>query len=294
MVSLIIWLLTMPLCMARFHLFTPVGVLLNTVLWLPMAAALICGFGVLVFGWLLPPVATVFAFGCDQSLALLEWCIDAGAAVPGGCFWVPGPAGWWLAGFYGALALWAAVPALRPPRRWFVALAAGWAGVGFLVPMLSSDRAELDCTILSVGHGSAVVLGLPSGATILYDAGQFASPDYGARSIAACLWSRGVTHLDAVVLSHSDLDHYNAIPELLERFSVGVIYVSPVMFEEENQAMAALAESIRRAGVPVETISAGDRLVVSGRRTSPTSPVTLDSARILSYSALAWRWGFSA
>ena len=81
--SLIIWLMTAPLCMARFHLFTPIGVLLNTVLWLPMAAALVCGFGVLVFGWLLPPVAAVFAFGCDLSLGVLQWCVDAGQASPG-------------------------------------------------------------------------------------------------------------------------------------------------------------------------------------------------------------------
>jgi len=260
LVSLIIWLVTMPLVMARFHLFTPIAIALNTVLWLPMGVALVCGFGVLVFGWLVPPLAAVFAAGCDLSLGLLERCIDLAREVPGSHFWVPGPDDWWLAGFYGGLAVWAAVPALRPPRRWCLALLAGWAGVGFLAPLASDDRAELDCTFLSVGHGSAAVLCLPSGATMLYDAGQFASPDFGAQSIAGCLWSRGVTHLDAVVLTHSDLDHYNTLPELLGRFSVGVIYVSPVMFEEDNVAMAALAEAIRRSGVSVAAISAGDRL----------------------------------
>ena len=260
LVSATIWLLTMPLLMARFHLLTPVAVGLNTVLWLPMAAALCCGLGVLVFGWLLPPVAMVFARGCDGSLWFLERCIDVGRSVPGSHFWVPGPADWWLVGFYGGLALLAALPALRPSRRRCVAVLAAWSGVGLAVPLLLSDRAELDATILSVGHGSAVVIELPSGATMLYDAGQFSSPQYGAQSIAACLWSRGITHLDAVVLSHSDLDHYNALPELLERFSVGAIYVSPVMFKERNTAMAALAKAIREAKVPVVKVSASDRL----------------------------------
>jgi competence protein ComEC len=56
------------------------------------------------------------------------------------------------------------------------------------------------------------------------------------------------------------LDHYNAIPELLDRFSVGVIYVSPVMFETPQPAVEELHAAIDRAGVPLRVISAGDRL----------------------------------
>ena len=55
----------------------------------------------------------------------------AARAIPGGHFWVPGPADWWLWGFYGGLGLLAAFPRLRPPRRWCVGLLAGWIIVGF-------------------------------------------------------------------------------------------------------------------------------------------------------------------
>jgi len=48
--------------------------------------------------------------------------------------------------------------------------------------------------------------------------------------VASFLWSRGITRIDAIVLSHADIDHYNGIPGLLERFSVGGIYVSTHMF----------------------------------------------------------------
>ena len=260
LVSALIWLLTMPLVMAKFHLFTPVAIVLNTLLWIPMVIALVSGFGVLVSGWLLPPVAAVLGWCCDGSLWLLESCIDVARAIPGSHFWVPGPADWWLLGFYGGLGVLAAFPAVRPPRRWCLGLLAAWSAVGFGASALRSHHDRLDCTFLSVGHGAAIVLRLPSGQTMLYDAGQFSSPEIGARSIAACLWSQGITHLDAVVLSHSDADHYNTLPKLLERFSVGVIYVSPVMFQEENPAMAALQEAIRGSGVPLREIFAGDRL----------------------------------
>ena len=48
-------------------------------------------------------------------------------------------------------------------------------------------------------HGSATVLRLPSGETILFDAGQSMSPEQGARTVADCLWSQGVARLDAVM-----------------------------------------------------------------------------------------------
>jgi len=260
LVSGLIWVLALPLVMARFHLFTPCAVALNTVLWVPMASALTLGFAALVFGAIAPPLGFVFGGLCDVALRLLQSAVHWTAGVTGSHFFVPGPADWWLVVFYGSLALTAAVPRLRPSRRWALALLAGWSAVGFVASEPRATDGQLTCTVLSVGHGCAVVVELPDGQTLLYDAGSFSSPHRAGRSIAGFLWSRGHTHLDAVVLSHSDVDHYNALPDLLERVSAGVIYVSPVMFDEENPAMAELNRAIRRSGAPLRTLRGGDRL----------------------------------
>src|SRR5690606_29944679 len=81
---------------------------------------------------------------------------------------------------------------------------------------------------------------------------------------SAVLWSRGITHLDAVVLSHADADHYNALPELLRRFSVGVVYVSPVMFHREPESVLALRKAIEEHGIPLKTIDSRQTLRLSG------------------------------
>ena len=57
-----------------------------------------------------------------------------------------------------------------------------------------------------------------------------------------------------------DADHYNALPQLLQQFSVGTIYVSTVMFDEEKGAVAALHKSIRAASVPLREVWTGDHL----------------------------------
>ena len=153
---------------------------------------------------------------------------------------------------------------VRPPRRWCVGLLAVWIITGFAFAERSplaettGDNSRLDCSFLAMGHGCAIVLELPSGQTILYDAGQFGAPAMATRSIAGALWSQGITHLDAVVLSHGDVDHYNALPGLLERFSVGVVYVSPVMFLNPNPALEALEEAIEGSGVEIRELVAGD------------------------------------
>ena len=261
LVTATIWLLVLPLVMARFNLFTPIALVLNTILWVPMAFSLIFGFATLVFGALIPPIGAMFGALCKLNLWFLQSSVNLGQDIPGGHYWVPGPPDWWLLGFYGGLALLAAVPGIRPPRRWCLAILAAWIAVGFTAATVGRKHPErLDCTFLSMGHGCAIVLETPSGKTLLYDAGRFAAPGTAGRSIAGYLWSRGITHLDAVVISHGDVDHYNALPALLERFSIGVVYVSPTMFDEDSPALAALREAIDFHGVPVREIRAGDLL----------------------------------
>jgi competence protein ComEC len=94
----------------------------------------------------------------------------------------------------------------------------------------------------------------------LYDAGRLGAPTGASRAVAGYLWSRGITHLDAVVISHADADHYNGVPALLDQFSVGAIYVSPVMFEQRSAALDALREAIGTSGVALQEVWAGDRL----------------------------------
>jgi competence protein ComEC len=231
-----------------------------------MAAALISGlFTLLVGGWA-PPLAELSGGVCNACLWLVESLVALAHRLPGGHFWLPGPADWWLLGFYGGLAALAVFPRLRPPRRWRLALLSLWISVGLVAGIAerAADRGRLQCTFLAVGHGGAEVLQLPSGETLLYDAGEMAAPGAATRTIAGFLWSRGITHLDAVVLSHADVDHYNGLPGVLDRFSVGAIYVTPQMFENHNPAIVFLHDAIRRSGVPLREVWSGRRFAARG------------------------------
>ncbi len=265
LVSLVIWCVTTPLAMARFHVMAPAAVPLNPILCGPMTVALVGSFATLMLSpvsGLLSRLAGAVAGG---SLALLQGTVELARWVPVSHFFVPGPAPWWLAGFYGGLLLLVAVPRIRPPRRWCAAMAGAWIAVGLTFPVQPPvEQRPLRCTFVALGHGLSVLVELPDGRAMLYDAGRMGPPAPAAQSISAVLWSRGVTRLDAVFLSHGDLDHYNALPELLGRFSVGKVYVSPMMYENPNPALDALRRAIEVSGVKQEEVWAGYRLAGGG------------------------------
>lgn len=265
LVSAAIWLATLPLTAYSYHLVSPIALLLNPVAWLPVSVALFAGFGVLVFGWLLPPLGLACGWICGGSLKLLEWLVDAANGVGFGHFWTPAPDAWWVLGSYLGLACGALGLFRRWPARWCVTVVALWLALGAWttvrrIPVGNGAPQPLVCTFLAVGHGACTVVELPGGQTLLYDAGSMSAPESTARTIAGFLWSRRITHLDAVILSHADADHYNALPELLERFSVGAVYVTPRMFEIETPALLALRQAIADRRIGIVSSHAGDRL----------------------------------
>ncbi|MBN2580435.1 MAG: ComEC/Rec2 family competence protein [Pirellulales bacterium] len=255
----VLWLMVTPLVMSSFHVCSPVALVLSPILWIPMTLGLLSGFLLLFCHACFPPLAGVCAEFCNLNLWAIEGAVRLAQRLPLSHSWVAGPPGWWLAGFYGAIFLAVVLPR-RPPRRWCIALLSTWIAVGMAASLASKKDAPLQCTFLAVGHGTAVVVELPDERTLLYDAGQLGAPHRAANVVSGFLWSRGITHLDAVVLSHPDADHYNALPTLADRFSVGVVYVSPIMFEGPSSTLHALHDYLERRGVPIRKIWAGDRL----------------------------------
>jgi len=118
---------------------------------------------------------------------------------------------------------------------------------------------ELCCTFLAVGHGGCTVIETPDGRTLIYDAGALSGPDVTARQIAPYLWSRGIRRIDEVFLSHADLDHFNGLPALMDRFAVGQVTCTPTFIDKSAPGVRVTLEAIERRGVPVRIVQAGER-----------------------------------
>ncbi|MCC7084672.1 MAG: ComEC/Rec2 family competence protein [Pirellulales bacterium] len=262
-ISAVLWLLIAPLTMARFHMLSPAGLILNLLLAPIVMLLMAAGFAILIVGGLVPPLGAALGWLCDLNLSLLNSAVQSASHWSGSYFWTPGPSDGWLAGLYLVAVVTLAFPPATWPARWRVALACGWGGAALLAALPGPREAsELRCTFVSVGHGCAVVMEFPDGKTLLYDAGSLGSPLAAERSISSYLWSRRIMHLDAIIVSHADADHFNALPGLLDKFNVGVIYVGPGMFEDQTPALRALRQSFDRSGAQLHELFAGDRLQI--------------------------------
>lgn len=301
LVGAFIWLVSGPLVWRQSNLISPSSLVLNFLMALPVAVAMYGGLGTLAFGSWLPMVGRMWAHLCERSFAFSEFLIENGRTWPGSYFWLPAPPTWWIAIFYVGLGIAVALPPLRPTRRWLLALTLAWCAGALLLSQSSlaaftrrHDR-PLVCHFVAVGHGLSVLIELPNGQTMLYDAGRLGSPLAGVRPISSVLWQRGITHIDAIVISHADADHFNAIPGLLERFSVGAVYVSPVMFRRLPDAVKELRDAIERRQVPLREIHAGQRLTagpeIKLEILHPTSKSNYRSDNANSIILLIEHWG---
>ncbi|RIK81983.1 MAG: hypothetical protein DCC67_07735 [Planctomycetota bacterium] len=268
--SLAVGVAMAPLVSYHFHVVTPASILLTPIVGPLIAISLAAGVGVVTAGALLPPLDDALGYLCGRTLHLAEWLVIEAQDIPGSYFYTTGLAAWWLWVFYGAGGLLAAIPKLRPPWPWQMSAALVWLAVGYAAAgRQPSSQRELRCTFLAVGHGACVVVELPAGQTLLYDAGSLGSPDAVARTISSFLWSRGIDRIDGIVLSHADVDHYNAVPGLIERFPIEAVYVSPMMFDPvgaggDLNAPNYLRTALRNAGIPLRDVWLGDRLRTAG------------------------------
>ena len=75
-----------------------------------------------------------------------------------------------------------------------------------------ASPAHLRIDFIPVGQGDATLIHFPDGETLLIDGGgQHVGPDVGLRRVMPLLRRRGVHRLDAVMLTHADVDHMRGL-----------------------------------------------------------------------------------
>jgi competence protein ComEC len=273
--ALAVWLVTAPLVASRFHIVPLVGLPLNLLMGPLVAVAMATGFCCLVLGSLWLPLARLPGAVCDVSLGLINGLVAWAEGLPGAQWWVSGLPEWWVVGWsIGAVGL--GLGGGRTPRAWparWLATACVWGLVGCIITtggrwgmaveaFLTKGKtaASLEAIVTSVGHGCGIILRSPSGRCLVYDAGRLGGATSAGRSMAAVLWDRGIRRIDLLVISHADADHFNGVPDLLRKFDVGRLVVSPTFLAHPSPMAAALLTIIERRRIPIEQVHAGSLL----------------------------------
>ena len=256
-------LLILPLAAARFHVISLIGLLLNVLMFPFVTLVLSAGFLLMFAGWSFPWMAPLLAVPFDAGLSVLLSLVKWGAGLPLGHLDVAGPPDWWLAGYYSLFAgLYYFRDRIARPRFLGTVLILSWTAFGLAVSAWPTSPRGLRATFLSVGHGSAILLEFPGGKTLLFDGGALDNGERAFRVVRGALWRRGITHLDAVVISHSDLDHINAVPQIAKEIPVGQVFVARSFLKSSHEVVPHVVKTLAKQNIPIRAVGTGDRLIL--------------------------------
>jgi competence protein ComEC len=270
----------LPLLVFYFNRFSPLSTI-STLLLEPLLCywALPLGLISVPFIFFAPDIArlllTLGAMGVSLADRLCAWL----AALPFSSIWLPTPLPLEIVCYYALLFSILFLKKSKTARLTaIISIVTLLITTGYI--FYKQHSAETDTiTVLDVGQGNAVVIELAGGFTALIDGGGSYSPHYnvGERVIAPFLWSRRISHLDAVVISHPDADHFNGLDFIIKRFRPETIWINGG--NAANASYTSLLDLAGRQGAAIRVPRSGETLFASSKsRFSNVADIHLDES----------------
>jgi competence protein ComEC len=175
----------------------------------------------------------------------------------------------------------AGVLAMLAARRTRVLAAVGGAALAGAALVIALYRPAphirggvLEITALDVGQGDSLLVATPQGKLLLIDgggstAGRRSEFDFGEDVVGPYLWSRGITRLDAVALTHAHADHIGGLGSVIDNFRPAELWVGVTPDVPVVRALMARAQG---AGMRVLRYSAGERFEFGGTTVRVLAP----------------------
>ena len=245
-------LATMPFVAFHFGRISLVGVP-ATLVATPLVSAAIPGLlSMTGMSWISPPLAHFLAGGTDLLLRSLESFARLCASPSWASLWVGDAAliGGLVGGLGGLMGMHSLAVGMRGWARWMMVTVWVAAGAG-VAPIVERavGAGTLEIAFLDVGQGDALAIRSPGSRWILVDTGpRGRTYDAGARVVLPYLRRRGVARIEALVLTHPDLDHIGGAEAVVQELDVGYV-VDPSQATGKDSYVGVL-EAASRRGVP--------------------------------------------
>jgi competence protein ComEC len=163
------------------------------------------------------------------------------------------------------------------------ALAATAFWISAVPPRPQVRPAVLEMTTIDVGQGDAILLVSPGGRTLLVDAGGLpgwahSDLDIGEDVVSPYLWSRAISRLDAVAITHAHADHMGGAAAIIANFRPRELWVTDLSDsnlldpDPADPGMKKLLQQAQQLGVRVIRRHAGDKFDFGGTEVRVLAP----------------------
>jgi competence protein ComEC len=146
------------------------------------------------------------------------------------------------------------------------AMAASAFWIAVVPPRPQIRFGAMEVTAIDVGQGDSILLVLPQGRLVLVDAGgiprwMHSDLDIGEDVVSPYLWSRGISRLDAVVVTHAHADHMGGTNSVLANFRPRELWLG---IDSPSAELQEVLSEANRLGVRVVSRKAGDEFQIGG------------------------------
>ena len=259
-------LMLFPVLLHFYFEFPTYSVFLNMLVIPMMSWVLGAGLIGSLFLGLVPPIGRLLVKGCKVLLELFEWMSRLTGRLPGARI-VFGQPAWWQIILYYLVLCSIVFFALRCKKREklrrvrkIVLLLCVFTPV--LFSMGHGMDGKISVTVIDVGQGDGIFVRGPENGTYLIDGGSSDVEEVGKYRLEPFLKSQGIGHLDYVLISHGDSDHYSGVEEMLTRQNLGVDIenlVLPATYQSD-EALIKLARLAKKNDISVLMIEPGMKL----------------------------------
>lgn len=273
--SLAVQFTTLPVLLRMYGEVSILGIILNLVVLPTVSVVLICGLCCAGIGFVSIQLAGFCLIPGKILLSCYEkLCVLAGA-VPF-CTWIGGAPKIWKCVVYYVILLGGIQAA------WFLREKGGCRvrrflprGICVAVVCVSvlilgfRQRGELLITCLDIGQGDGIVIQLPGGKNVMVDGGSSSKKNVASYQILPYLKNQGISVVDAMLISHTDLDHISGVQELLtlKEKHLTTLRIRNLLLPDWKAPEAVyheLEEQAKRCGISVIRLHQGQKLRFGG------------------------------
>jgi competence protein ComEC len=250
-----------------FNKISTVSVFANLLI-VPLAGILLYFSFALMATNFIPFIASFIGTLTDLLVTLFVKLTNFFASLPISMFYTPTPSFFLIASYYGLLI--SVINLRKKLCRYLI-----FVFILFILCPHFIDRINKKLTIefIDVDHGDAILITTPKNKHVLIDTGGSYTYNIGKFVLAPYLHLSKITTLQALFITHFHFAHYLGALELLKRFKVKEIYLSPTTINDYEYKL--LQQKIKEKKIKTRKVLKNDIITIDGLKIKVLNPKTV-------------------